>query len=287
VKTTKDCPKHNTSDQFSEAWLVSASEKLSKITDFARKEARELQAIARIQQTCPDSLLKRRLECEPMAHIRGWEHFYNRSFKVTRDTLIPRPETEILLDLILKANCHSSTVSVLDLCCGSGILGITSALERSHWKVTLSDLSWKALEVSKANCISHGVPSVAMLQADLLYGLKGPFHLIISNPPYVSHSLKSEMMRDVLEYEPHMALFSENGGLNHIEKIIQTAESCLHPGGMLCMETGHNHKEDITNFLKTSVWKHIIFLPDYSGFYRFLFAVKQGTPLWNLNNVKH
>ena len=208
-----------------------------------------------------ESLIKRRLKREPIAYIIGKKEFYGRDFMVTPDVLIPRPETEGLVELALEIRFVSEKVSklkqsgakpfkVLDVGCGSGCVGITLKLERPEWNVTLSDISPKALEIASENAVNLGA-NVTIVQSNLLssskiYSPKSKnfYDLIAANLPYVD---KSWPTSPETKHEPAKALYAENGGLELIFELIQQSPQTLKPDGYLLLEADPEQHATIVN----------------------------------------
>ncbi|MCJ8345440.1 peptide chain release factor N(5)-glutamine methyltransferase [bacterium] len=224
---------------------------LSHVLNKSRDQIRFFDSSLHVKPIDQDSfysLVNRRIQNEPMAYIVQKEVFWERDFFVDHRVLVPRPETEFLIEHLFQNIAKSS--QTLDLCCGSGILGITSAL---HYQKTtiLSDLSYKALEVATINSTKHQA-STQLIQCDLLQAFKEAcFDLILCNPPYVTNEHKKIMTQDVLAYEPHMALFSNNLGLSHIYKILKQAEFVLKPMGIIYLEIGIDQVSSIRTFLES------------------------------------
>ena len=190
-------------------------------------------------------LLARRLEREPLAYILAEQEFWSLPFTVSPAVLIPRPETEFLLEVVLaETKKHILPPGRnLDLCCGSGVIAIILALELGR-EVTAIDLSWAALQVARQNCLRHGVEALVHLcQADLLTALRPEplFSLVVSNPPYVSQTaIHHELAPEVSRYEPHLALDGGPVGMDCIRQIRERLPAVLVPGGELFMEIGYD-----------------------------------------------
>ncbi len=173
----------------------------------------------------------------PLAYIKGEKEFYGRRFMVSTDTLIPREETEMIIDLALKEK-HDS---VLDLCTGSGIIGITMKLEGSN-KVMLSDISEGALKIAKTNS-KELCAEVDIVKSDLFDSIVGTFDLIISNPPYIK---KSELEGlEMLKSEPYEALYGGEDGLYFYNKILREAKDYLNLNGRIIFEIGYDQMQEV------------------------------------------
>lgn len=178
--------------------------------------------------------LQLRLERVPIAYILGYKEFYGRNFLVTPQVLIPRPESEDIIELFLDASAGdiSNNSTLTDVGTGSGCLGITAKLERPEIDVILSDVSQLALNVASKNA-ERLESSVRFQQQDLLFGQIEPVNYILANLPYVD---KSWQLSPELKYEPDMALFADNDGLKLIFTLIDQAPSCLVENGWLILE---------------------------------------------------
>ncbi len=208
------------------------------------------EAPAEDRRSLLDGLLQRRLAGEPMAHILGEREFYGRRFRVGPATLIPRPETEHLVEAAL-ARAHPGKVRVLDLGTGSGCVAITLALERPHWHVTGIDVSAAALAVARDNAAALGA-AVDLRESDLFDALAGErFDLIVGNPPYVSAGDPHLDQGDV-RFEPRLALVSGADGLDHIRRIARRAPAHLAAGGWLILEHGWDQAEAVAALLECS-----------------------------------
>lgn len=174
---------------------------------------------------------KRRLNNEPIAYITGEKEFYRRNFIVTKDTLIPRPETEQIVEY-----CLSSSVSnTLDIGTGSGCIAITLKLENPELKITASDISESALEIAKQNwqSLKGDSQKIDFVQSDLLENITNKFDLIVANLPYVD---KNWTVSPETKFEPQSALFASDNGLEFIKKLIDTAANNLTQNGILVLE---------------------------------------------------
>jgi len=192
------------------------------------------------------SLLDRRVAGEPVAHLIGEREFYGHLFRVTADTLIPRPDTEALVEKALSLDVPAEA-RVVDLGTGTGAIGVSLALARPGWHVTLVDLSEAALQVAADNAHRLGA-AVTCLQGSWLSPCPGPFDLIISNPPYIEESDHHLDEGDV-RFEPRSALVAPNKGLADLAAITQQAAGKLVAGGWLLLEHGFEQGEAVRALL--------------------------------------
>lgn len=220
-------------------------------------------------------LVGRRAAREPVAYIIGTAEFWSRTFAVSPAVLIPRPETEVLVEAVLDRKEHVPAVGAyLDLCCGSGIICITltSEMGQQFRHVVGADISGEALEVCRHNCISHGVDqSIQLVRGDLgsCFAEKRFFDLITVNPPYVSSAdMHGALQSEVVDFEPHLALDGGEDGLELIHTTINSLPHLLAPGGSFFMEIGAEQALPVKRiFAQTSasgIYESIDILQDYS-----------------------
>ncbi|MEI8038134.1 MAG: peptide chain release factor N(5)-glutamine methyltransferase [Verrucomicrobiota bacterium] len=214
--------------------------------------------------------LKKRGEGIPLQHLLGSVGFHHREFKTDARALIPRPETEELAEWILSWELPSIS-RVLDMGCGSGVLGLTLAAERPAWEVTLADVSPEALALARENAALLALDSVGFVHSDLFSAVTGGFDGIVANLPYVPDGERASMAREVL-HDPELALFSGPDGLDLIRRFIPEAFSRLNPGGWLVLEIGHDQASQVAGILQTSSFTAIEVKTDLSGVARFPFA---------------
>lgn len=216
-----------------------------------------------------ETLLHRRLKQEPLAYILGKREFYGRSFLVGYGVLIPRHETEVLIDAALEID--RDNLRVLDIGTGSGCIGITLALERRTWQVTASDISPKALEIARRNAEQLHAP-VNFMESDLAEKLSSAFDLIVSNPPYVSRS--DELSVEIRDHEPEVALYAEGNGLDFYRRLSHECVSLLAPGGSILMEVGAGQASAVRAIFEdagwrfTKIWKDLLGVDRIIGFRR-------------------
>jgi len=204
-------------------------------------------------------------EDTPLSHLVGFDYFYDRKFKVTRDVLSPRMETEELIYKVLEyiKKSKKDSFKILDLCTGSGIIAITLKKEivEKYTEIVASDISEKALSIAIENANNNNA-NITFIKSDLFDNISGKFDLIISNPPYISYKDKITIKDNVLKYDPHLALFAEEDGIYFYRKIIENAVHYLSKDGVIFFEIGYDQKDKIlelgknNNFI-TTVYKDI------------------------------
>ena len=193
------------------------------------------------------SLIEKHIkEDVPLSHLVGFEYFYDRKFKVTNDVLSPRMETEELIYKVvdyIKDN-DKDNLKILDLCTGSGIIAITlrKELENMSLEVVASDISEEALKVAKENAILND-GEVKFIQSDIFENINNKYDIIVSNPPYIAYDDKVTMEDNVLNYDPHLALFAEEGGMYFYRIIVENAKHYLKEDGVIFFEIGYDQKE--------------------------------------------
>ena len=224
------------------------------------------------------ALLERRLNGEPVSYLIGTKEFYGRDFLVNPDTLIPRPETEDMIDAALAHFPADSSLRFLDLGTGSGCIAVTLAAERPNWHGAALDISAGALGTARRNAQVLGVAGrLDFYEADLAKPLPfaGQFGLVISNPPYVSLEEYAALDATVRDFEPFSALVPGPSGLEAAEAVVRNAQELLVPGGLLLMEHGMAQGEDCRDLCRASFWQEVRTGRDLSGKDRFLFAVRK------------
>ena len=200
------------------------------------------------------SLIEKHIkEDVPLSHLVGFEYFYDRKFKVTKDVLSPRMETEELIYKVIeyvKAN-NKNNLKILDLCTGSGIIAITlkKELDEILIDVVASDISEEAIEVAKENAQYHDT-DVRFIQSDIFNNIDDKFDIIVSNPPYIDRKDEVTMKENVLNYDPHLALFAEEEGMYFYRKIIEQAKDYLKENGVMFFEIGYDQKDKIIKLSK-------------------------------------
>jgi release factor glutamine methyltransferase len=216
--------------------------------------------------------LKKRGEGFPLQHLLGSVWFHRNEFNTDARALIPRPETEELVEILLKLPLPE-TARVLDLGCGSGVLGLSLAAAHPGWQVTLADISPDALALTRENAAKLELVNVTFVESDLFSALDGPYDLIAANLPYVPETERSSLSKEVL-HDPALALFGGADGLDVIRRFAPGAIGKLSPGGWIGLEIGHEQASHIARLLQDSGFTGIEVKPDLSGIARFPLAQK-------------
>ena len=201
-----------------------------------------------------DAAIARLAAGEPMAYVMGEWEFYGLNLIVTPDVLIPRDDTVAVAEVAInQALFLEEKPRILDLCTGSGCIGLAIASRVKDAKVTLADLSREALAIAKKNVTNHKMTGrVSCVHVDALAeppAFLGQFDMIVSNPPYITRTEMGELERSVADYEPHMALFGGEDGLDFYRAIAKNYRKCLKPGGYLCFEFGDTQADDVCHIL--------------------------------------
>jgi release factor glutamine methyltransferase len=213
------------------------------------------------------SFITRRSTGQPIQHILGETEFYGLPFLVTSDVLIPRPETEHLVEKIVEIAPCFSRPRIVDVGTGSGIIAITVAHEWTSAVITAIDISAAALELARRNADRTGVAErIRFLHGDLLAPVADErFDMVVSNPPYVPTGDRDSLSVEVREDEPALALFAGADGLDVICRLIPAAFAVLEPGGFLLMEIGYGQSGPVAALLKEAGFERIDFVPDLQG----------------------
>lgn len=224
------------------------------------------------------SLIEKHIkEDVPLSHLVGFEYFYDRKYKVTKDVLSPRMETEELIYKVIeyvKAS-NKNNFKILDLCTGSGIIAITlkKELEKVSVDVIASDISEEALEIAKENSQSHDA-TIKFIKSDIFNHINDRFDIIVSNPPYIDRKDEVTMKDNVLKYDPHLALFAEEEGMYFYRKIIEQAKDYLNENGVMFFEIGYDQKDKIIKLADMNGYSAEVY-KDINGRDRMAFLVRK------------
>ncbi|WP_049476870.1 peptide chain release factor N(5)-glutamine methyltransferase [Streptococcus constellatus] len=186
----------------------------------------------------------------PAQYIIGSAEFHGHSFKVDERVLIPRPETEELVDLILSENPNTN-IKVLDIGTGSGAIALSLAIDRDNWQVTASDISSNALELAQENAEVIDV-AIDFVQSDCFQEITGKYDIIVSNPPYISETDREEVGLNVLTSEPHLALFAVEDGYAVYRKIAENAQKHLTKKGKIYLEIGYKQGKYVKKLFESA-----------------------------------
>ena len=239
------------------------------------------------------SLIQRRSTGEPVAYLVGEKEFYGRAFGVASSTLVPRPETELLVETAVSFFTASTATPpeqgyFIDCGTGSGCIAITLALELPLLRGIAVDKSRAALEVAHANATRHHATSVLFTEADFTKPLvtTGSLHLFVANPPYISQQEYEGLCHEVRHFEPASALVPQHTsteaapatGLEDLQALARQAATALRPGGLLLMEMGHTQGNAVLAMLQHSAWQQARILQDLAGLDRVAMAVRTAVP---------
>lgn len=221
-------------------------------------------------------LHRRRRAGEPIAYLRGVREFYGRDFRVDRRVLVPRPDTETLVEVGLRRTSKRSLYArVLDLCTGSGCVAITLGCERPTTRVLATDLSTDALVVARDNATRLGAVNVGFCASDLFDSIPKHlrFELITANPPYIEEAEIPTLQRDIVNFEPHLALSGGADGLDLVRRIITDAPHFLVGGGVLAMEIGAGQAPRVRELFVEAGFTEVEAQRDYGGHERVVSGV--------------
>ena len=215
------------------------------------------------------NILKKRKEGIPLAYLLGVKYFYHRYFNVTKDVLIPRADTELIVDYIIDKYSDTS-INVLELGVGSGIISITLAEHIPKAKITGVDISNKALEVAKSNIIDSNI-NLSLIKSDLYQNVESIYDIIVSNPPYINKEDMEKLQIEVRK-EPKIALYGGEDGLDYYRKIISGSVNYLNPSGEIILEIGYDQSAAIKQILIDNGYNEIEYISDLQGYRRVVIA---------------
>jgi len=225
------------------------------------------------------SLVARRMREEPVAYITGRKEFWSLDFEVTPDVLIPRPDTEILVEEILKLSVREGKrgIRILEIGTGSGAISIALASELENASITATDFSPRALSIAMRNAVNNNMEEkISFLSGDMFESVEGKFDIIVSNPPYISEDEFRLLAPEVRGYEPSQALVAGPEGTEFHRKLARDGKLFLERNGWLVMEMGADQRFAIEKILKDKDYCDIIFRSDYAGVERVAMAKKRG-----------
>ena len=209
------------------------------------------------------SYINRRINGEPVAYITGEKEFMGYKFKVTPDVLVPRPDTETLCYEAMNCVRDKESVHILDLCTGTGCIGISLAKMIPSSIVTMVDLSLEALEIARENAIELGVDNrCEFLLIDVLNNLKDiddKYDIVVSNPPYIRTGVIDTLMTDVKDFEPRIALDGGTDGLDFYKAIVSQSDYILKDDGVMLFEIGYDQQEEIRDIMKKDFYNVDVF----------------------------
>jgi len=215
-------------------------------------------------------LVRRRGQNEPLQHVLGTVEFCGNLFLCDRRALVPRPETEQLVEF-LQSEIRDPKSKILDLGTGTGVIALSLATKFSEAEIVGADISDEALSLARDNAVRLGMTGVQFVQSDLLENISGEFDLIVANLPYISRLDRDDLAPEVLR-DPEVALFAGDRGDELIRQLIEAAPTHLRPGGLLALEVGIGQHASLSEFLREKNYGDIVAKNDYSGVTRFLFA---------------
>ena len=216
----------------------------------------------------------RRAAGEPIQYIVGKQEFYGLPFRVTRDVLIPRPETEHLVEKVLEWAGHIAAPRIVDVGTGSGAVAVALAHHMPQATVTATDISAAARTIAEENARRNGV-EIRFLLGSLLEPVSGErFDVVVSNPPYVPESDRDSLSVEVRDYEPGLALFAGKDGLGVYRRLIPAAFTALETGGLCALEIGYGQSQAVGDLLVNAGFRNVDFLPDLQGIPRVAWGLK-------------
>jgi len=210
-----------------------------------------------------EQLIIRRTKHEPLQYILGETEFYGCKIKVNTDVLIPRPETELLVEKVLQEDFGS----ILEIGTGSGAIAIAIAKQMEEVQITATDISEKALNTARQNAELNDV-SISFIQSDIFENIKSKYDIIVSNPPYISKKEYKNLAPEIKDYEPEISLLAEEQGLFYYKKILANAKDYLTDKGKIYFEIGYDQAEKVKEIAKENSFDEINVFQDLNGFDR-------------------
>ncbi len=252
-------------DKLSDSPLLDAQLMLAHILNKDRSYLMAWPEAIPTQQECDlfNQFLQQRIEAIPVAYILGYKEFWSMPFKVTPDVLIPRPETELLVEQVLKLVSDVSNPQILELGTGSGAIAIALEKELPNAQIIATDFSTKALTIAKTNAKALSINQLNFIQSDWFSDIpNSQFNIIVSNPPYIEQH--DPHLKGEIRFEPIQALTSGDDGLDDIRIIVKNSVGYLKPGGTLLIEHGFDQGNKVSGLMKESGFIKCQTLSDYS-----------------------
>jgi len=251
--------------------LLGYTTKLSPVQIYTQPEL----TLSQEQKVKLQELLERRLRHEPTAYILNNREFYGTDFYVDSRVLIPRPETELLVDMALDFANHSHTYLakpplIADIGTGCGAIAISLALNLPQSKIYATDISYSALEVARLNCEYHNVADkITLLQGNLLEPLPHPVDLLVANLPYIKSSELTNLSPEITRFEPRMAIDGGASGLDYIHQLLAQVKGRINNKGCLLLEIGQNQEKEVSHLIRNCLGKvNLEFMSDLNGIKR-------------------
>ena len=240
--------------------------------DFILGRSLEQWQIDKIEKIIKERVNSRR----PIQQIIGSAFFYGRRFFVNEYTLIPRPETEILVSEVLKIIEDINNPKILDIGTGTGCIPITLAIENKNINAHSVDISKEAIEMAEKNALLHNVyEKIKFIESDLFSKIKEKYNVIVSNPPYIPIKDKDSLQYEVKNYDPSLALFAnDEEGIEYYQKIITNANKYIFDDGFLCFEIGQNQGKLVSDLLKDNGYRNIKIVKDLNSLDRVIVSQK-------------
>lgn len=230
------------------------------------------------EQARYDEVVQQRASGVPSQYITGHQEFWGLDFVVSPAVLIPRPETEHLIETVLELAREINSPRIVDVGTGSGCVALALAHELKSADVYATDLSAEALEIARANAARLQLDGrIRFLQSNVLQAMaeRHDFDIVVSNPPYVGHDEADKVQRSVFEFEPRIAVFAGMSGLDVIRPLVQQSQTILRPGGWLAMEIGYSMRDAVLALLSPTLWEEPMVVPDLQGIPRVIAARKR------------
>lgn len=250
---------------------------LETLFNFTYKDFMLGKSLEKWQITKIEKVIEERVKTHrPIQQIVGQAFFYGRRFFVDKYTLIPRPETELLVSKILEIAKKIKNPKILDIGTGSGCIPITLALENKEITIHAIDISDEAIETAKKNALFHNVmENISFFKSDLFENVNEKYDIIVSNPPYIPLKDKESLQIEVKKYDPELALFTKDDlGIEFYDKIVTMSKDYLIPNGIIAFELGINQAELVVDLLKNQGFSEVNVYKDYNSIERVIISKK-------------